>query len=677
MSPFFYDVFADSLLEYVYERCFADGVPVGVAGRTKPAAAYADDLMALAATSAGLQRIINAVRAHSLKYGWTLNLNKTLVLVFGSEQLRTEQQGVRFFWGDAELRRAAAVKYLGIHFSDDMSWATHIAEAARKGWASYHAWAPVLASSRIHVATKKRLIDTYMRPAMEYGIELWGTPLVPSDKTSLQGIDLVLEAACRLACGIRATPTEHAWQRRACVKPHVLLSDMDVLPAVDVACVANLRYAERARVADVRAAGLLAHDAASPAFQSHLPASRSPDFMNAAIRAAMPVDDAWMRQAAHTRALVRAHMGDHAPPLHVKLSNAAIRAAVAALRRTAWHGCCPSNPEHSTVSSRGRRLRVIYPRAPLLCPLTLVLQPAAHPSYMRAPDSAALCVLMLRSAHLPGDHCLEARESYDGDICGDCGEEVLTVQDAVPPDERRWLHVQHALLACHACNDRRPSPRQLREALLSAAHEHADTLAAVADAFPLDEADPSVLRECGVPYMLDPVQSCPGPRLVRLLHVALIAAYIELVAADFCGRAADPVRLAALRLPSDSCLRTFYPRPDPPPPPALVDLRPPALGSLCMHARVPLVSTRRVDIAENVCLVPSVLVHPVLPASALATVPCGCTSAVHASSASSSDDEIWLRDDPRPSSPPVFTPVCSAPVGAEADGALPYGAVPD
>ena len=33
--------------------------------------------------------------------------------------------------------------------------------------------------------------------------------------------------------------------------------------------------------------------------------------------------------------------------------------------------------------------------------------------------------------------------------------------------------------------------------------------------------------------------------------------------------------------------------------------------------------------------------------------------------------------DPRPSSPPVFAPVCSAPVGAEADGTLNYGAVPD
>ena len=47
--------------------------------------------------------------------------------------------GVRVFWGDAELRRTAAVKYLGIHFREDMTWATRVAEAAPKGWASYHA----------------------------------------------------------------------------------------------------------------------------------------------------------------------------------------------------------------------------------------------------------------------------------------------------------------------------------------------------------------------------------------------------------------------------------------------------------------------------------------------------------------------------------------------------------
>ena len=268
-------------------------------------------------------------------------------------------------------------------------------------------------------------------------------------------------------------------------------------------------------------------------------------------------------------------------------------------------------------------------------------------------------------------------ESYEGDICGDCGVEVLTVQDAVPPVKRRWLHIQHALLACHACSDRRPSPRQLCEALLSVAYEHAATLAAVADAFPLHEADPSVLRECGVPYILDPVHSCPGPRVVRLMHVALIAAYIELVAADFCSRAADPMRLASLRLPTNSCLRTFHPRPDPPPPPVLAELSPPALVFLRMHARVPMVSARGVDSADNVCVGSIALVQPLLPASVLAPVPsrCASASALRASSVLNSDDELWLCDDPRPSPPPVFTPVCSAPVGAEADGA--YSAVPD
>ena len=38
---------------------------------------------------------------------------------------------------------------------------------------------------------------------------------------------------------------------------------------------------------------------------------------------------------------------------------------------------------------------------------------------------------------------------------------------------------------------------------------------------------------------------------------------------------------------------------------------------------------------------------------------------------------IWLHSDLSPVISLVFTPVCSAPVGAEADGALPRGAISD
>ena len=157
---------------------------------------------------------------------------------------------------------------------------------------------------------------------------------------------------------------------------------------------------------------------------------------------------------------------------------------------------------------------------------------------------------------------------------------------------------------------------------------------------------------------------------MRLMHVALIAGYIQLVAADLCCRAVALVRLAALRLPTNLCLRTFNPRPDPPPPPVLAELSPLSLGSLCMRAQVPLVNTRGAGSADNVCLGSSALVQPLLPVSVLAPVSCDCASALRASSVLSSDDEIWLCDE----TPPVISSCLHScllrPSGAEADGAL-------
>ena len=130
---------------------------------------------------------------------------------------------------------------------------------------------------------------------MEYPAEIWGILLRADDSTMLQEFDTVLTAACRLVCGIRATPTELTWQCRAGVKPHVMLSDMGMLPATDVARVACLRsagYAERVRVTDAHACTLAQHDAALPLFLAPLPAKRWPDFMIAMLRTSLPVNDA-------------------------------------------------------------------------------------------------------------------------------------------------------------------------------------------------------------------------------------------------------------------------------------------------------------------------------------------------------------------------------------------------
>ena len=78
---------------------------------------------------------------------------------------------------------------------------------------------------------------------------------------------------------------------------------------------------------------------------------------------------------------------------------------------------------------------------------------------------------------------------------------------------------------------RRPSPRHLRDDLLSAAAGYPAAEAAVRAAFPSGVLEPARLRQVSAPYLLDPMRACPGPRTVCLAQVAVVAAYIELVGA--------------------------------------------------------------------------------------------------------------------------------------------------
>ena len=145
---------------------------------------------------------------------------------------------------------------------------------------------------------------------------------------------------------------------------------------------------------------------------------------------------------------------------------------------------------HPRSYSPGRRMRTAQCSSYawtrsfcVLCQINPVRHLDAHASYLHAPDLVALCVLVLRAAHLPAYHKPEAWECYSGDIAA--GRRFLRSKTRCPPLRTwsRWSHNQHALLAYHACSDCQPSPRRLREAMLSAAHGHTAMLTAVSEAF--------------------------------------------------------------------------------------------------------------------------------------------------------------------------------------------------
>jgi hypothetical protein len=309
------------------------------------------------------------------------------------------------------------------------------------------------------VTIKLVLINTHIRPVLEYGMEVWGPSTGAAEADLFAPLQAVLDKACRMACGVRATPTEHAWERRAAVKHNVLMSDMHVLPAADAGAVAHVRYSERVRLADVAAVEVWSAEE-SPA------ADDAPDMLGAAVRAALPTGNDWRERlhrldsvfqqarSASARGLATSRLGAvgganaaGAPAVHA--SNAALSGAVRAARGAAWAAQSGSAPKHLQQSQRGRALRRRAEGAPHFNPVNEVLAGGTRlPSYLAAPDSVVLPLMALRSAHLLGDHTAEAAALYGADLCPRCGCDVVMTGEDVTADDR----------ACHGCMLRAARP---------------------------------------------------------------------------------------------------------------------------------------------------------------------------------------------------------------------------
>jgi hypothetical protein len=363
-------------------------------------------------------------------------------------------------------------------------------------------------------------------------MEVWAPPDTPAGNLSLRPLDAVLKVACRLACGIRATPTEHSWQCRAGVKEDIMLTDMHVLPASAACDVAHRRLAERSRFADWLARDQRTHDPLSPQFQGSLPASVAPDYMGAAVRQSLAQGDMWVTRVNRVRGLFAP------PPVHAglvpRIANKDIRLAVERACTATRCADSPAAPRQPRCSRSGRVLRAApVHRSSQYNPVTSVLTPAAPcPRYLLATDGITLPIMALRSAHLPGDYDQKAKQQYQLDHCICCDMEVISVQDCITDDERRWRHIQHVLTACRRRRQFwQPIMSQLRAGIHQVVGACQPARAALRVALCGDMDDLDRTRATCIPYFLDPVCESAAPPLVACQIVSLVAAYIPLVAA--------------------------------------------------------------------------------------------------------------------------------------------------
>ena len=179
LSPLLYAIFIDPVLQDMQSLSHPDMLWVGppTSKRKLVGQAYADDLAGIAASQQGLQRVADAVHAHSLRWGWLLNVHKSPVVVFGKRSVCARPGAPALSWGTCRLPTSDTVKYLGLRLESDGGWAAQQAAGAANGWAALHhatdQWLPTLRSRYFSAATKLLVLRSRIAPCMTYGNELW------------------------------------------------------------------------------------------------------------------------------------------------------------------------------------------------------------------------------------------------------------------------------------------------------------------------------------------------------------------------------------------------------------------------------------------------------------------------------------------------------------------------
>ena len=113
LSPTLFGTFFDGLHDHLHMAVQLDS------GRWVSSLIYADDVVLLSWSSAGLQRLLNSMQAFCNQLGLTISSSKTEVMVFNGISTDT------WFLGEHALPRSTTFKYLGLifHESGDMSHA--------------------------------------------------------------------------------------------------------------------------------------------------------------------------------------------------------------------------------------------------------------------------------------------------------------------------------------------------------------------------------------------------------------------------------------------------------------------------------------------------------------------------------------------------------------------------
>ena len=106
----------------------------------------------------------------SFVFRWRLkaNVSKCAVVVFSKSKVPGS-----WIWGEHTIPQASGYCYLGIDFTSDGGWDTHVKRVISKGRKKVHQLHSIIGNRNIHLSAQRVSLLSVLRSSIEYGSEVW------------------------------------------------------------------------------------------------------------------------------------------------------------------------------------------------------------------------------------------------------------------------------------------------------------------------------------------------------------------------------------------------------------------------------------------------------------------------------------------------------------------------
>ena len=205
LSPLLFGIFLDD-----FERHVQHAVPATLAslpllcGRPVPPMLFADDMLLISTSVAGLNAQLVALQTYCDAKRLTVNAAKTQVMIMrpggGGGGPATAEQ---FFYAGKQLEVVKSIKYLGLTFPQlskahgFAGCAEELAAAGRRALFAMRHRAWELGAGAIE--QQLRLFDIFVKPVLSYGSEIWGVDILDQPSSAPERVHRWL---CRRLLGL-------------------------------------------------------------------------------------------------------------------------------------------------------------------------------------------------------------------------------------------------------------------------------------------------------------------------------------------------------------------------------------------------------------------------------------------------------------------------------------------